>query len=458
MLQMNSYKFTLKEYHSIKNADIILDGLTILAGINGCGKSTMSRWLYGFVRYSNEYDLIVDNETAETIYDRNRRLFDVQRRIAFWTKSNVLPGVPRLNESLEYEITSFQKRIQDIRSSIEEYMSDELLDKYGKELWDSLGAVNDGNDIEEKLSAFAVKENDFLSKVINEANKRKSECPLEDLYRIIENDLDILSKGPMDMQLNENGTDLLDHDFEYIVDSDGARLCDDDGKLIVTDRILGRFLAPMGLKRAIYVDSPMAISNSGGNKLWSGFKRMLYRSFKPMTNDALRIAREITMVLGGDIIMKDEGVGRKELRYVRKADGLNISIDEVATGMKSFAYLLRLLQNGYIDSETLLIIDEPEAHLHPQWIVKFAKVLVLIQKVLGTKIMVASHDPDMVAAINTMAEVEGLSDVTNFYQAVKEPGELRYSFINSGNDISRIFNSFNIALDRIDGYTATDFS
>ncbi|MDE7349904.1 MAG: ATP-binding protein [Muribaculaceae bacterium] len=177
-----------------------------------------------------------------------------------------------------------------------------------------------------------------------------------------------------------------------------------------------------------------------------------------MTKEVLRIVREITMVLGGDVILKDEGVGQKELRYVRKVDGLNVSIDEVATGMKSFAYLLRLLQNGYIDSETLLIIDEPEAHLHPQWIVKFAKVLVLIQKLLGAKIMVASHDPDMVAAINAMAEAEGLSDVTNFYQAAKESGELRYIYVNSGNDISRIFESFNIALDRIDGYTATDLS
>ena len=151
---MNSYRFTLEGYHAIKNADIILDGLTVLAGINGCGKSTISRWLYGFVRDSNEYDIIVDNETAATIFDRNRRLFDVERRIAFWTKSNVLPGVPRMNGGLEFEITSFQERIQDVSSSILEHMSDELLDKYWKELWDALGVENDERDIEEKLEAF----------------------------------------------------------------------------------------------------------------------------------------------------------------------------------------------------------------------------------------------------------------------------------------------------------------
>ncbi|MDE5675665.1 MAG: ATP-binding protein, partial [Muribaculaceae bacterium] len=131
---------------------------------------------------------------------------------------------------------------------------------------------------------------------------------------------------------------------------------------------------------------------------------------------------------------------------------LDNSIDELATGMKSFAYLLRLLENGYLDSETLLIIDEPEAHLHPQWIFKFAKILVLLNKKLGVKIMIASHNPDMVAAISAISEAEGSSANTNFYQAEKVPGTLRFDFKHCGNDISPIFECFNIAIDRIDSY------
>ncbi len=451
---MNSYRFILEDYHAIKNADIILDGLTVLAGLNGCGKSTISRWLYGFVKFSNGYDLIVDRETATTLYDRNRQLFEIQRRISFWAKSNILPTPPNLNGDLEYEISALQERVEDIRDSVEKHLSGELLVKYGKELWNALGVNDNGTDIQDKISAFVKKEQDFLSSKIETADRRKSECSIADLYSIIEYNLGLNSKGPLNMQLTENGTDLLDHDFEYLVDTDGTRLCDSDGKLLVTDRILGRFLAPMGLKRAIYIDSPMAITNQSmdSNRLWRDFGMMLYTPLKPMKQEAIRIVREIMLILGGEIIVKDEGLNHKEMRYVRKTDGLNISIDDVATGMKTFAYILRLLQNGYIDSETMLIIDEPEAHLHPQWIVKFAKILVLIQKLLGTKIMVASHDPDMVAAINAMSEAEGLSEVTNFYQATKESGDSSYTYIKSGNDISRIFESFNIALDRIDGY------
>lgn len=457
---MDSYKFILEDYHAIKNAEIILDGLTVLAGLNGCGKSTISRWLYGFVRFSNEFDRIVDSETAEVLYERNRRLSEVQRRIAFWTKSNLLPGTPRISSDLETEISSLQERVRKIYDSIEKDMTPDLMRKYGGQLWDALGVRNENEGLGDKLDSFMTSEERYLSEKLEEATNRKAECALSDLYRIIESGLDIKSRGPLNMQFSENGTDLLDHDYEYIEVEDGVLLVDDDGKYLVTDNILGRFLAPMGLKRAIYIDSPMSVSNIDGDsfKIWTDLKKMLSTPLKPMSEEARRIVMEISFILGGDVMVKDEGIGRKELRYVRKADGLDISIDEVATGMKSFAYLFRLLQNGYIDSETLLIIDEPEAHLHPQWIVKFAKILVHIQKRLGAKVIIASHDPDMVVAINTMAEAEGLSRTTNFYQATKKPDELQYRYVNSGNDISNIFESFNVALDRIDSYKASDAS
>ena len=455
---MNTYTFILENYHSIKNAEIILDGLTVLAGLNGCGKSTISRWLYGFVRFSNEYEQIVDKETAATVYQHNVRLFEIQRQVAFWTKDNSLPLLPRIIGNLESEITSMQERVRDICNSIKKHVSDSLLEKYGRQLWDALGVNDAGVDVQENLDRFVRSEQEYLAGIMEEAGNRKRECSISDLYRIIESNLDIKSKGPMDMQLTENGTDLLDHDFEYIVTDDGARLCDNDGRFIVTDRILGRFIAPLGLKRAIYIDSPMSVSNYAmtSNNIWLSLREMLTSPLRPVQEQTYDIIREICIVLGGDIVVKDDGFGQKELRYVRKSDGLDISVDEVATGMKTFAYILRLLQNGYIDSSTLLIIDEPEAHLHPQWIVKFAKVLVLIRKLLGAKVMVASHDPDMVAAINTMAEAEGLSEVTNFYQAVRNPEETRYAYINSGNDISSIFECFNVALDRIDGYRSID--
>ena len=98
------------------------------------------------------------------------------------------------------------------------------------------------------------------------------------------------------------------------------------------------------------------------------------------------------------------------------------------------------------------MIDEPEAHLHPQWIVEFARVLVTIHKRLGVNIMIASHNPDMVSAISSIAKREEIEDETNFYLAVKENDSWQYTYKSLGTDISDIFRSFNIALSRIKEY------
>ena len=41
---MNSYRFTLRRHKAIADASIELNGITVLAGENGAGKSTITRW------------------------------------------------------------------------------------------------------------------------------------------------------------------------------------------------------------------------------------------------------------------------------------------------------------------------------------------------------------------------------------------------------------------------------
>lgn len=114
--------------------------------------------------------------------------------------------------------------------------------------------------------------------------------------------------------------------------------------------------------------------------------------------------------------------------------------------------MLRLIENGYLTENSILIIDEPEAHLHPQWIVEFARILVLLNREVGCKVLLASHNPDMIAAIRSISSAHGTLDATRFYQAEKDPESLRYTYKNLGSDIEEIFQSFNIALERIKDY------
>ena len=58
---MNNYKYTLSNFQAIKDANIKLDGITVLAGENGSGKSTLSRWIYYLINTINQYDSLVVN-------------------------------------------------------------------------------------------------------------------------------------------------------------------------------------------------------------------------------------------------------------------------------------------------------------------------------------------------------------------------------------------------------------
>ena len=65
----------------------------------------------------------------------------------------------------------------------------------------------------------------------------------------------------------------------------------------------------------------------------------------------------------------------------------------LSTGMKNFVILKQLLQNGSIDENGIVILDEPEIHLHPEWQLKFAEIIVLLQIEFGVHVLLNTHSP-----------------------------------------------------------------
>ena len=83
---------------------------------------------------------------------------------------------------------------------------------------------------------------------------------------------------------------------------------------------------------------------------------------------------------------------------------------------------------------------------------EYARLIVLLNKQLGVKFFIASHNPDMVSAIKYIAQKEKVADSLNFYLAHKLPNTYSYYYIDLQRNIDPIFESFNIALDRINQY------
>ncbi len=112
--------------------------------------------------------------------------------------------------------------------------------------------------------------------------------------------------------------------------------------------------------------------------------------------------------------LSDDG---NTVNYVYKTDKLQDGLEVVnlSTGMKNFVILKQLLLNGQIDENGIVILDEPEIHLHPEWQLKFAEIIVLIQKEFGIHILLNTHSPYFLNAIEVYADKYGIADKCSYY-------------------------------------------
>ena len=97
--------------------------------------------------------------------------------------------------------------------------------------------------------------------------------------------------------------------------------------------------------------------------------------------------------------------------------------ENISTGLKTFIILKRLLYTGYLEENGLLILDEPEVHLHPQWQILFAEIIVLLQKEFGMHILLTTHSPYFLRAIEVYSAKYHIADKCKYYLADIKNGD-----------------------------------
>lgn len=132
--------------------------------------------------------------------------------------------------------------------------------------------------------------------------------------------------------------------------------------------------------------------------------------------------RQISLFSPSPEIRTDQIVGgsfhfdeNKKSILFRK-DGLDLYPLNVASGIKSFGVMQMLLDGDFINAESPLIWDEPENHLHPEWQVEFAKILVQVAK-SGVPILISTHSPYFLQAIRYHAAATNIEKFVHYYSA-----------------------------------------
>lgn len=117
-----------------------------------------------------------------------------------------------------------------------------------------------------------------------------------------------------------------------------------------------------------------------------------------------------------DIIHGTFAYDKSSRSIVYQKDGMKIKPINVASGIKSFGALQLLLDGYCISNNRPLIWDEPENHLHPQWQVEFAKVIVQIVN-SGIPVMISTHSPYFLQAVRYYSAMYNIEKYVNYYMA-----------------------------------------
>ena len=162
------------------------------------------------------------------------------------------------------------------------------------------------------------------------------------------------------------------------------------------------------------------------------------------------IYKKINDTLGADMALFENGKNSVESHL--SSDRL--SVDSLSSGMKTFYLIKRLIDNGSIVQNTTLILDEPEVHLHPDWQVSLAEIIVLLQKEMGLHILINTHSPYFLRAIEVYSQKYAIAPCVKYYLSYNEEDISKIKDVTL--DISKIYKVLSKPLQRIEDEAYND--
>lgn len=431
---MSPIQISIKDYKAVKSAEIDLNGITVISGINSSGKSSISRLLYYAFKYANNYESIANSSAILELRPIDRLVHNSTmefRRNEFLGEMRHYYRLADESSSLEVKVNSYCVALELFKEFI--IKNENTKDSVNESALSRFRSIIEGS-ILEKKSGKNTTLSDLIDDVIRKAKGIKEKA-------------DNIATTRGYALYKRNLTGILEDEIKNVRISEyGVPFV---GKDVTNVPVLNY------IQQTVYIDTPMAV---GMNKYmwypiieyWRDLNELLetpvQKSYSHSINQYIK-----SIIHGGSYY--DNSLSFKGNMKYKRDDGLLIDLMDSATGIKSFSLLQTLLRNGVINENTLLIIDEPEAHLHPQWIVEYARIIVMMHKKLGTKFFIASHSTDFVSAIKYISEKQKISKSVTFYVAEEDKNKpFSYNYKSIGIDIEPIFESFNKSLDKISEY------
>lgn len=388
-------KITIQNIGIIVDETIECNGITLITGKNGSGKSTFGKAIASFLCGIKTAPLNFD----KYFYDFARTKIASALHLKKYTFTDIYRFYFSENRRQLRNLITF------VNGRYRNYSKPENLFPYLRTLF---------NEVVENKSV--------LQRIISFDNELVSES---DMNQLIDN-LDFTIRELEQLYFDKDGfynSYLYSHiksqfDLSFFgqtkningSESKSSILIKDSRDLMfVYDSNIGGSLTNENFSNAFYIDDSTII-----DKLYS--QKRTSKNEQPTTYDELLIKmleENVTPLSKTDIKQKLSSVFdiiNKAYPYDFISNGTlvttnnGINIKNEACGRKIFALIKEMLYKSLIDDKTILIFDEPDNHLHPEWQSLFAELLIEINKCTGAKIICITHSPILLLAMQVFAK------------------------------------------------------
>lgn len=405
-------KLKCKNIGKLSSAEVDINTITLIAGLNGTGKSTVGKLLYCI--FNSLFNL---EKTAK------EKLRSVIRRYLSDNDFIFELSIEKLDNCIS---SLFNIRNKADITSVKEIILSYMGQNYIKNKKESFF-----NDITELLN---ISDDIIYTSLLQNKLIQEFDGQIQNIY------------------INNNSSSI-----DLIIDNKDIKVNIENNEVISIENMIN-------LKtEVIYIDDPFVLDNLNRRPISSlGHKSDLIKKLRRQINadnDLEKVIEEIIRTKKIDNLYEKLDTVCNGNIVLNPKEGFDFQIDSskdklklvnISTGLKALVIIKTLLLNDSLEKKGTLVLDEPEIHLHPEWQKLLAEIIVLIQKEFDMHILINSHSPYFIKAIDVYAKKYKIRKTCKFYLAKDDESHKTAQLKDVSDNLEEIYKLLFITLQELE--------